>query len=82
MELKINDNCYCKQDLYMCECYFLNTKYYKVDCILGDELLITNGTSDLIFSINKNNYLYFYDYFYSKQEERAIKLNKLLYDNV
>jgi len=78
MTLKINDLCYCKSDLYIGRFVLIKYEYYRVELLHHNKIVINSEHNDLIFSDSTYcSYLYFYDYFYTKKEERTIKLKKL-----
>lgn len=90
MELKINKKYCCKKSLilspYKPIAEIIYGVYYEIVSIVDNSVFINLGKSYHTMNISNNKIKLcrydFCDYFYTKKEERAIKLNKLLYDNV
>ena len=88
MRPKINELYFCKKTLNtIINDYLEKGKYYKLSHIYDSIIVIilNNKIGEISFSLYDDEYceyLYFYDYFYTKKEERKEKLNQLLYDNV
>jgi len=78
--MKVGDKYRCKKSLRSVISYTTIDKYY---CILRDRehhVMILSDSGYEAFAKVKNNSVspyYFYDYFYTKQEERKFKLEKL-----
>ena len=81
---QINELYYCKKqmkyvfdDINLFETY----QYYKVGYKHHGEVIMINNINEIVFSLERSvMYYYFYDYFYTKKEERKYKLNQLKYE--
>lgn len=81
MELKVDNNYYCKKSLYRHDIsiFFKKGQYYMISFLHHREVVVSIDNDSKIFSVDKNTkYEYFFDYFSTKNEERKYKLEKIL----
>jgi len=86
--MKINNTHKCKKSLQTVDCNIQQDKLYEITKISYKHIMIntecTNKFGDNVyecFSTTKEcnvSPFYFYDYFYTNQELRKIKLNKII----
>jgi hypothetical protein len=81
MKLKDGDRYLCKKSKYVThhnqKIFVEKGKYYTISSIRYFWLTIKIGNFDMTFDMFCDGSWYFNDYFYTKQEERAIKIKKL-----
>ena len=82
MEYILNKKNLCKKSLASTDSNIHEGAYYEILRITKHHILISTDDSGFeVLSKDKKNsivFWYFYDYFYTKKEERKEKLNQLL----
>lgn len=76
--IKIGDKLLCKRNCnYLNTYYFDIDKYYLISGIVKENNITYWIIEDFVFSSRKKENFYLLDYFYTKQEVRGLKLEKL-----
>ena len=75
--MKLGVKYLCKKSHKFNYCSVIENNFYKIDYLNYFWISISIENNCGITFSNKNNGWVFYDYFYTKQEERKLKLEKI-----
>jgi len=79
--MKKGDKLICKKYCnYENRTIFYTNKYYSINCVVNDNCILVSDDNNkfLWFTIEKHgNFKYLYEYFYTQEELRILKLESL-----